>query len=561
MKNLIYLLLSGALALASCSKDDPAPVEVGEVKLDKTALTLTIGEEQSLTATVLPEDAQDKTVAWSSSDTKIATVNDAGLVTAVAPGSATIKVTAGGKSATCTVTVEPITVESVTLDRTELTLKRGETETLTATVLPEDAQDKTVAWSSSDERIATVSDAGLVTAVAAGPATITARAGGRSATCAVTVEAIAVESVTLDKTELTLKRGETETLTATVLPEDAQDKTVAWSSSDERIATVSDAGLVTAVAAGPATITARAGGKSATCAVVVEPDIYLSVTASDNTVFLWKNGEKTPLQNFAAAKRLFLSESTGIYVAGSIKEGQDQSPIAAVWNDGKVTKLYGGSNTVANSVFVSEGKVYAAGASGGSTAFLWVDDEYTRLTESSKYTSEATSVFVTGGDVYVAGNWRAHEVTENQNRSAAYWKNGVVTHLTTDTSVASYTYSIVIANGDIYVAGMFDGKAVIWKNGAMSYLENGTYARDIAVAENGDVYVAGIYKDGRATMPAVWKNGQATVLGTNGGAYSVVVKGGDVYVGGQDQYQAYYWKNGVKEIVPGGKNVYGMVVN
>ena len=400
-----------------------------------------------------------------------------------------------------------------------------------------------------------------MTAVAAGPATITARAGGRSATCAVTVEAIAVESVTLDKTELTLKRGETETLTATVLPEDAQDKTVAWSSSDERIATVSDAGLVTAVAAGPTTITARAGGKSATCAVVVEPDIYLSVTASDNTVFLWKNGEKTPLQNFAAAKRLFLSESTGIYVAGSIKEGQDQSPIAAVWNDGKVTKLYGGSNTVANSVFVSEGKVYAAGASGGSTAFLWVDDEYTRLTESSKYTSEATSVFVTGGDVYVAGNWRAHEVTENQNRSAAYWKNGVVTHLTTDTSVASYTYSIVIANGDIYVAGMFDGKAVIWKNGAMSYLENGTYARDIAVAENGDVYVAGIYKDGRATMPAVWKNGQATVLGTNGGAYSVVVKGGDVYVGGQDQYQAYYWKNGVKEIVPGGKNVYGMVVD
>ncbi len=304
MKNLIYLILSGALALASCSKDDPAPVEVGEIKLNKTTLTLAVGEEQPLTATVLPDNAENKTVAWSSSDTKIATVSDAGLVTAVAVGSTTITARAGGKSATCTVTVEPI----------------------------------------------------------------------------------AVESVTLDKTELTLKRGGTETLTATVLPEDAQDKAVAWSSSDEQVATVSVAGLVTAITAGTATITARAGDKSTTCAVIVEPNIYLTGNLPGKTAFLWKNGEMTTLQGLLYANHLFLSESTGIYVAGTAKEEQDQYASAGVWNDGKVTKLYG-SNTSASSVFVYEGTVYAAGAAGGNTAYLWVDGAQSALAQSSKYSS------------------------------------------------------------------------------------------------------------------------------------------------------------------------------
>ena len=553
MKNLIYLILSGVLALASCSKDDPAPVEVGEVKLNKTTLTLAVGEEQPLTAIVLPDNAENKTVTWSSSDTKIATVSDAGLVTAVAVGSAAITATAEGKSATCAVTVEPITVESVTLDRTELTLKPGDSETLTATVLPDDATDPKVVWTTSAEAIATVSDAGLVTAVAPGSATITARAGGRSATCAVTVEPIAVESVTLDKTELTLKRGGTETLTATVLPDDAQDKAVAWSSSDEQVATVSDAGLVTAITAGTATITARAGDKSTTCAVIVEPDIYLSVNASDNTAFLWKNGEMTTLQGFIGARHLFLSESTGIYVVGYIKEERYQS--AAVWNDGKVTKLYG-SNTSANSVFVSEGKVYAAGSGGTNTAYLWVDDEYTILKESSAI---AYWVFVTGGDVYVSG---AMQLT-GEAKSAVYWKNGVVTELTTDMSVASYAQSIVVANGNVYVAGKFDGKAVVWKNGAMSYLENGTEAYELVVDENGDVYVAGVYKDGNtSSKPAVWKNGQATILGTRGMAYAVTVKHGDVYVGGQNHLsKAAYWKNGVEVSVPEGRSVFGIAVD
>ena len=162
----------------------------------------------------------------------------------------------------------------MTLNKAELNLKEGESETLTATVNPDDATDKTVTWSTSDESIATVDQNGRVTAVKEGTATITAKSGEKSATCRVTVSknVVAVTSVTLNKTELTLKEGESETLTATVKPDDATDKTVTWSTSDASIATVDQNGKVTAVKEGTATITAKAGDKSATCTVTVSSD-------------------------------------------------------------------------------------------------------------------------------------------------------------------------------------------------------------------------------------------------------------------------------------------------
>lgn len=151
--------------------------------LDKPAITLEVGDREQLKATVTPDDGQ--TLVWSSSDSSVASVAD-GLVTALAPGTATVAAKAGGKSAECVVTVGPVEVLSVTLDQTTLDLTVGDTEQLTATVLPEDATDKTVVWSSSDQEVATVAD-GLVTALAPGTATVTASAGDLSAECVVTV--------------------------------------------------------------------------------------------------------------------------------------------------------------------------------------------------------------------------------------------------------------------------------------------------------------------------------------------------------------------------------------
>lgn len=176
-----------------------------------------------------------------------------------------------------------VAVESVTLDQNTLSLEVGKTETLTATVAPDDATDKTVKWTTDDAEVATVED-GTVTAVAVGEAVITATAGDKTATCSVTVTpaVVAADGITLNVSALSLEVGETGTLTATVTPDNATDKTVTWTTDNAEVATVEN-GTVTAVAVGEAVITAKAGDKSATCSVVVA-DKVLS-TAEDLTAF------------------------------------------------------------------------------------------------------------------------------------------------------------------------------------------------------------------------------------------------------------------------------------
>ena len=255
-------------------------VNVTDVSLDRTELTLTEGEAETLTATVKPDNADNRKVTWSSDKTEIATVGGDGRVTAVKAGEAVVTVMTedGGKTATCKVTVKAktVSVTEVTLDRTELTLTEGETETLTATVKPDNADNKKVTWSSDKTEIATVDGAGKVTAVKPGEAvvTVTTEDGGKTATCKVTVKAkaIGVTEVTLDRTELTLTEGETETLTATVRPDNADNRKVTWSSDKTEVATVDGAGRVTAVKAGEAvvTVTTEDGGKTATCKVTVK---------------------------------------------------------------------------------------------------------------------------------------------------------------------------------------------------------------------------------------------------------------------------------------------------
>ena len=207
---------------------EPTAVPVSSVALDKKEASVLVGDTLTLMATVLPTYALDKSVTWLSSDTSVATVKN-GVVTGVKAGTATITAIAGEGSATCkvTVTAEKIAVESITLDKSEVTITEDETIILTATVSPADATDKTVSWTSSDTSVATVKG-GIVTGVSAGTATITAKAGGKTATCTVTVEAaeIAVTRVTLDKNEASVAEGKTVTLTATVYPTNATDKTV-----------------------------------------------------------------------------------------------------------------------------------------------------------------------------------------------------------------------------------------------------------------------------------------------------------------------------------------------
>ena len=167
-------------------------IPVTSVTLAPETLSIEEGKTAGLTATISPANASDQQFSWNVKDTEIASVygytSETKTVTALKEGQTQITVTVDGQTASCTVTVTPraISVESITLNKTQLSLVKGATETLTATVLPTTATDKAVTWESSDTAVATVEN-GVVTAVAAGNATITAKAGEKTATCAVTV--------------------------------------------------------------------------------------------------------------------------------------------------------------------------------------------------------------------------------------------------------------------------------------------------------------------------------------------------------------------------------------
>ncbi len=260
---------------------------VQSISLNKETETLKVGATTPLSATVTYEDATtDNKVNWSSSDETVATVDTNGVVTGKKAGTATITATTKGKdaneqqlSASCTVTVENVDAEGVSLNKTSTEIAVGYTDTLTATVTPDNATFKGVVWSSSDESIATVDANGVVTGKKAGTATITATTEGTDANgqqltadCEVTVKNVSVESVALNKVETEIEIGKTEQLSASFTPEQSTNKNVIWTSSDEAIATVDANGVVTGVAAGTATITATTedGGKTATCAVTVK---------------------------------------------------------------------------------------------------------------------------------------------------------------------------------------------------------------------------------------------------------------------------------------------------
>lgn len=249
------------------------PVAVTEVLLDKSSVTMKVGDIFVLNATVQPENVSDKTITWSSSAPSVVKVEN-GKLTALAEGSATITAKCGEKSAFCTVTVQKAEVpaERVTLDQTTLELTVNGTAKLTAKVLPEETTVKTIQWSSSDETVAKVAADGTVTALKEGTTVITAKCGEKSAECTVTVKAEAVvpASITLDQSTLSMAVGGTQKLTASILPDNATDKSITWSSDAPGIVEVAADGTVTAKAAGTAIITATTvNGLTITCTITV----------------------------------------------------------------------------------------------------------------------------------------------------------------------------------------------------------------------------------------------------------------------------------------------------
>lgn len=245
---------------------------VTSVSLDKTSGFLAMSAPpappatEQLTATVWPSNAINKTVSWSSSNDRIATVNNSGLVTAanIDAGTATIAVTTadGNFTATYTVTVIPaVAVTGVALLQNTLQLAVGTSATLAYDVLPREATNKAVSWSSSNPSVASVTNGTVTAGAAPGQTTITVTTvpSGFTATCAVNVIIpVGVTGVALNKNATALTVGATETLVATITPSNATLKDVIWTSSAPTIASVDSNGVVTPLREGTAIITATA---------------------------------------------------------------------------------------------------------------------------------------------------------------------------------------------------------------------------------------------------------------------------------------------------------------
>lgn len=239
---LILFACLAVVAIVACEKDGPTnnqntPVPVNSVAINPAGpITLAIGDEVTLTATIAPENATNKQVTWSSDNSSVATVTDGGVVRALAVGTAIITAKAEDKVAICRINVEESVVEvtSVTVaPEGPLTATVGDSITFTATVMPEDATDRVVTWTSSNPELASIDDNGVMSAIAAGQVTIIASAGTMSASVEVTIENVYVAVTDIitnvEGDLLKLHWGETFQLELSVVPENATEQTIDYS--------------------------------------------------------------------------------------------------------------------------------------------------------------------------------------------------------------------------------------------------------------------------------------------------------------------------------------------
>lgn len=273
------LLLNGKTSTCHVTVIQPAT----DIRLNKTKLNLELGETTQLLANVSPADVTDNSVTWSTSNEAVATVDANGVVTAVGGGNCTVTATThNGLTATCNVTVKQLP-ESISFTESAIAIGIGESHSLEVVFNPENTTERGLTWSSSNTTIATVNNAGEVTGKGAGKAVITAKTtNGLTATCNVTVE-VPVTNVEFEQDYYEMFTGETLTIVATVTPDNAADKTLTWTSDNERIAKVDQNGVVTALRKGEALITATSvNGVEAYCLVTVkQAPTSISLNESD----------------------------------------------------------------------------------------------------------------------------------------------------------------------------------------------------------------------------------------------------------------------------------------
>lgn len=274
-------------------KDRRDYIAVTGITLNKTSTTISVGSWERLTATIQPSNATDKKYYWFSDNSRIAAVNPSGKVTGMAAGTAKIWVVTrdGFNMASCSVTVTgspsstevPVTSVSIVKTESTVTIKEGTSRLLNTRVLPDNATDKSVTWSTSNPDIVTVDRYGNITGVREGTATVrvTTNDGQKTDSCPVQVIAAdewkRVTGVDLNLVNVTIPVGFKDQLRYRVEPADASDQEVTWRSSNTNVALVDPYGTIEAKRVGTAiiTVTTLDRSKTDTCIVTVVPAVML----------------------------------------------------------------------------------------------------------------------------------------------------------------------------------------------------------------------------------------------------------------------------------------------
>lgn len=314
-------------------------VRVEGVAMSRTELVLEVGAEDQLNAIFTPLLPTNSGVEWKSSNESVVTVEVPGKLLAIGEGEAVITVTTsdGGFQATCNVKVvkeiSPILLQGVSMNLSEVTIHAGETFTIYAITNPIDADNQNVRWSSSDDRIVSVSQGGVMKAHQPGTAviTVTTEEGNYTAQCKVTVTPIFVRTIEVTPTQAVLQMTETVQIAANILPSNATNQNVTWSSSNDKIAMVDSKGVVTAIAAGDATITATAidgSGICGSCRITVEknevqpptdeqfPEIGTKITLTTGTYRITKASSKSREVTLVKPKN---KKKTAVTIPATIK--------------------------------------------------------------------------------------------------------------------------------------------------------------------------------------------------------------------------------------------------
>ena len=293
----IIMARTEAGGIAYCKVNVTQPVQ--SLLLNFTEKTIYVNTKFTIEVSLTPSSATNLNVTWKSSNTKVATVSKSGEVTGIVGGTAIITCTTadGGFTSSCVVTVKE-SVTTIKLDYENYNLGVDKTFKLTATVTNETATNQEVMWTSSNESIATVNQKGRVTGIKKGYVTITATALDGSeveAYCEVRV-VTPVDSITISDNYVSLYVGDTEKLTVSIKPKTATFNSAKWTSSDNSVAIVDDDGVVTALKAGTATITAETldnSGKKVICAVAVYDRVPATgITLQDKRVTMVPGEER-----------------------------------------------------------------------------------------------------------------------------------------------------------------------------------------------------------------------------------------------------------------------------